>query len=184
MNRRLSFFALLLFATALAVPATSLAQSGPPARIREKKSGKFINGHDARDGRWDGRGPRRDKRGDRDDYDDEDDRRERGRKRHDRDRDGVDDRREIRRYAESVGYREGYRLGREDRLSGRRANYRDSGVYREATIGYRSEYGDIDRYRRSFREGFRRGYEDGYRDRSPRRRYEKIGDILGGVFGR
>ena len=25
----------------------------------KKKSGKFINGHDARDGRWDGRGPRR-----------------------------------------------------------------------------------------------------------------------------
>src|SRR5262245_65372198 len=27
-------------------------------RGNDKKSGKFINGHDARDGRWDGRGPR------------------------------------------------------------------------------------------------------------------------------
>lgn len=28
-------------------------------RHLKKKSNKFINGHDARDGRWDGRGPRR-----------------------------------------------------------------------------------------------------------------------------
>jgi hypothetical protein len=27
-------------------------------RFNDKKAGKFINGHDARDGRWDGRGPR------------------------------------------------------------------------------------------------------------------------------
>ena len=27
-------------------------------RSNDKKAGKFINGHDARDGRWDGRGPR------------------------------------------------------------------------------------------------------------------------------
>ena len=27
-------------------------------RFNDKKSEKFINGHDARDGRWDGRGPR------------------------------------------------------------------------------------------------------------------------------
>ena len=27
-------------------------------RFNDRKAGKFINGHDARDGRWDGRGPR------------------------------------------------------------------------------------------------------------------------------
>jgi hypothetical protein len=27
----------------------------------DKKCGKFVNCHDARDGRWDGRGPRRDR---------------------------------------------------------------------------------------------------------------------------
>jgi hypothetical protein len=35
-------------------------------RAHDKKAEKFINGHDARDGRWDGRGPRsryRDRRG-------------------------------------------------------------------------------------------------------------------------
>jgi hypothetical protein len=35
-------------------------------RVHNRKAGKFINGHDARDGRFDGRGPRggfRDRRG-------------------------------------------------------------------------------------------------------------------------
>ena len=67
-------------------------------RFNDKKSGKFINGHDARDGRWDGRGPRSrfgDRRGrdrrfifrdrwDRDDWRDrrrDDDWRRRGRRR-------------------------------------------------------------------------------------------------------
>ena len=41
-----------------ALPATSLAQGRGRGRGQEKKLDKFINGHDARDGRWDGRGPR------------------------------------------------------------------------------------------------------------------------------
>src|SRR5262245_11719833 len=55
-------------------------------RFNDKKAGKFINGHDARDGRWDGRGPRArfgDRR-DRDDWRDRD-RRFRFRDRWDRD---------------------------------------------------------------------------------------------------
>jgi hypothetical protein len=62
-------FALLI--TTLAV-VVNLALSGETyakqrrGRFNDKKAGKFINGHDARDGRWDGRGPRgrfRDRRG-------------------------------------------------------------------------------------------------------------------------
>jgi len=34
----------------------------------DKKCGKFVNCHDARDGRWDGRGPRRNHRYNRDRY--------------------------------------------------------------------------------------------------------------------
>lgn len=41
----------------LSLPATSLAQGRSRGRGQEKKLGKFVNGHDARDGRWDGRGP-------------------------------------------------------------------------------------------------------------------------------
>ncbi len=81
-------------------------------RFNDKKAGKFINGHDARDGRWDGRGPRsrfHDRRGRFDDrrdrFDDRrgrfDDRRDRfddRRGRFDDRRDRFDDRRGRRRY--------------------------------------------------------------------------------------
>lgn len=38
------------------LPAVSFAQGR--GRGQEKKLDRFVNGHDARDGRWDGRGPR------------------------------------------------------------------------------------------------------------------------------
>ena len=47
----------------LALPAVSMAQGRGRGRGRgpdlDKKCAKFVNCHDARDGRWDGRGPRR-----------------------------------------------------------------------------------------------------------------------------
>lgn len=53
---------------ALLMPVASMAD--PPHKRgryrdrRDRKEEKFINGHDARDGRWDGRGPRfRNRRG-------------------------------------------------------------------------------------------------------------------------
>ena len=54
-------FALLIIALAMVVNmALSDVTFGKQrhGRFNDKKSGKFINGHDARDGRWDGRGPR------------------------------------------------------------------------------------------------------------------------------
>src|SRR5262245_57310956 len=54
-------FSLLITILAIAV---NLAMSGETfakqrrGRFNDKKAEKFINGHDARDGRWDGRGPR------------------------------------------------------------------------------------------------------------------------------
>lgn len=39
-----------------AVPATNFAQGR--GRGQQKKADRFVNGHGARDGRWDGRGPR------------------------------------------------------------------------------------------------------------------------------
>src|SRR5512142_176577 len=57
--RRFTVFlaALVLFAS-LFVPAQVVAQGNGRGRGQAKKFGKFVNGHDARDGRWDGRGPR------------------------------------------------------------------------------------------------------------------------------
>ena len=60
-----AFFGLVLL---LAMPATSIAQGRGYGRGRgrgpdlDKKCAKFVNCHDARDGRWDGRGPNRESR--------------------------------------------------------------------------------------------------------------------------
>ena len=64
----------LAVAVFLALPALTFAQQG---RGRRNKNDVFVNGHDARDGRWDGRGPRRGQRDRRDrdgdgDYDSRD----------------------------------------------------------------------------------------------------------------
>jgi hypothetical protein len=163
----------------------TLALADPPqgkgkskASKQERKNAKFKNGHDARDGRWDGRGP-----SDHDDDDDDNYGRGKGRGRdRDRDNDGISNRTEIRRQALSNGYREGYSAGRDDRASGQSSSYDDHSVYRDATAGYRSSYGDENYYRSSFREGFRQGYNDGYRNRSSRS--GGLGGILGDILGR
>jgi hypothetical protein len=55
-NRKMLLVLASLFLLA-ALPATSLAQGRGRGRGQDKKLDKFVNGHDARDGRWDGRGP-------------------------------------------------------------------------------------------------------------------------------
>ncbi|HEX8685222.1 MAG TPA: hypothetical protein VF654_01935, partial [Pyrinomonadaceae bacterium] len=89
----------LAVAVFLALPALTFAQHG---RGRRNKDEVFVNGHDARDGRHDGRGPRRDRRDRRDvdgdgDYDRRDEyiiqqeRRNNGYGRDARDQDGDGD---------------------------------------------------------------------------------------------
>ncbi len=60
---RIAIVALIVM---MAMPVTSLAKNQGRGRGRgrdfdrfDRKCGKFVNCHDARDGRWDGRGPRR-----------------------------------------------------------------------------------------------------------------------------
>ncbi len=58
LNKRTAIWAaLLLLVFAVGAPS-ALAQGRGRGRGQDKKAGKFKNGHDARDGRWDGRGPR------------------------------------------------------------------------------------------------------------------------------
>ena len=102
-NRKIVLVLVSLFLLA-AVPALASAQGRGRGRGQEKKLGKFINGHDARDGRWDGRGPRSTRVGRRIQDDDNFFQRRRGRRsngnfvsrnrrgRVDRDRDGDVDR--------------------------------------------------------------------------------------------
>lgn len=181
--------AILMLIFAVGAPSVALAQGKGRGRGQEKKAGKFKNGHDARDGRWDGRGPR----GDRDDRydDDDDDYRYRdddyryGRNR--RGNDGYYDRSDVRRQAQSIGYQEGYRAGQDDSARGRGYDLESHNTYRDATAGYNNSYGDIEYYRSNFREAYRQGYEDGYRNRDSRSgRYgrSRVGTILGDILGR
>jgi hypothetical protein len=74
-NKRQGVFAISVMSLllALAVPATTMAQGRLRGRhngdwsnrnwSNSKKYGKFVNGHDARDGRWDSRGARGDRVG-------------------------------------------------------------------------------------------------------------------------
>lgn len=170
--------AVFALAALLALPALALAD---PKQKRGRGRGKptevFVNGHDARDGRRDNKGHKHKNR-DRDRYDDDD--YYNGRRPRD---DRYGDRAELRNRALSYGYREGYEEGREDRRNGEGYEFRDEGEYRDASAGYRDQYGDFGLYQRYFREGFERGYRDGYENRASQRG-GGLGDILGGIFGR
>lgn len=80
------------------------------------------------------------------------------------DRDGRNDRNQSYRIAQENGYRDGVRHGQDDRNRNRRFDYQNSSDFRDASRGYRSEYGNRDAYRNAYREGFRRGYEEAYRN--------------------
>jgi len=62
-KRKVLFLIVFSLALAIALPATAFGQGRGNGRGRgpdlDKKCGKFVNCHDARDGRWDGRGPQR-----------------------------------------------------------------------------------------------------------------------------
>ena len=57
-NHRILFLTILSIVLAFVLPAIALGQGRGRGRGEEKKFYKFVNGHDARDGRWDGRGRR------------------------------------------------------------------------------------------------------------------------------
>jgi hypothetical protein len=180
------WIAFLALMVAVALPAAAYGQGRGRGRGNKDKCDKFVNCHDARDGRVDGRGPRSDRVYD-DQYDYDYGRGQRGRNRRDDDdyRNGGYNRNDIERQALDIGYREGYRAGRDDRNDGRRYSYDDHDTYRDATAGYRSSYGDRELYRRYFQEGYRRGYDEGYRNRSGSGTgRSRVRDILGDIIGR
>jgi hypothetical protein len=64
-RQNLVSFAMIALLLVLALPGYAFANQrgrgrGRDHNWRDRKCGKFVNCHDARDGRWDGRGPRRD----------------------------------------------------------------------------------------------------------------------------
>ena len=160
-NKRQNFFArvgMLVLVAFMALPLTASAQNN--GRGRGKPTDVFVNGHDARDGRWDKNNGQR--RGD-DNYgrNDQYDRNRRGRN---WDRyGGYGGSFQLRQTALNAGYNNGIQEGRKDRSRGDRFDYRDEGDFQRATEDYSSRLGDRELYKRYFREGFANGYEDGYR---------------------
>ena len=158
-NKRQKFFArvgMLALVAFLALPLTAFAQNN--GRGRGKPTEVFVNGHDARDGRWDkNNGQRRDDYGRNDQYD-------RNRRGRNWDRyGGYGGSFQLRQTALNAGYNNGIQEGRKDRSRGDRFDYRDEGDFQKATEDYSSRLGDRELYKRYFREGFANGYEDGYR---------------------
>jgi flagellar biosynthesis/type III secretory pathway protein FliH len=68
--------------------------------------------------------------------------------------------------AQVPAYREGYdrglRAGEEDSRRNQSFDFTDESDYRRADAGYRSQYGNRDRYRADFRRGYEEGYRAGY----------------------
>ena len=134
---------MLVLAVFLVLPVSAFAQG----RGRGKPTDVFVNGHDARDGRWD-RNDRRDRN----------DRNDRWGRNNDFGRGSF----QLRQTALNAGYNNGIEEGRKDRRRGERFEFRDEGDYQRATEDYSSRLGDRELYRRYFREGFANGYRAGY----------------------
>lgn len=180
---------MLAMATFLALPAVTLAQGRGHGR---NKNDVFVNGHDARDGRYDGRGPRRDD----DRRDDDQWRRDRRRDRRDRDRDyDRDDEYTRRQQQRNDGY--GNYGGYGNRGYGNYGNYGRYGGYTQSqqtalNAGYnegvkegrkdrsRGTYHDLEDFgayrkattdynsrigdRYEYQQYYRQGFSNGYRD--------------------
>jgi hypothetical protein len=185
LHRRTALWAAILMLL-FVVGAPAVAQGQGRGRGQDKKAGKFKNGHDARDGRWDGRGPQgnRSDRYDDDDYRYNDDDYRYGRNRRTGGNGGTYNRTDIRRQAQSNGYQEGLRAGQDDRARGSSYSLESHNTYRDATAGYNSSYGDIELYRNAFRQGYRQGYDEGYRYGGGRGGRSRVGTILGDILGR
>ena len=69
---------------------------------------------------------------------------------------------DVYRMAGEQGYRDGVDHGAEHAREGKRYSPESARHYKDATAGYRSEYGNKDAYKQAYREGFRQGYDVGY----------------------
>ena len=85
---------------------------------------------------------------------------------------------EARRVAYDNGYREGLKEGDNDGRQRDRFEYRDERDFQRADAGYHRSFGDVERYRQSFRAGFIDGYSAGFA------RYSRGSDRRGYPDGR
>ena len=67
-----------------------------------------------------------------------------------------------RRAAYDNGFREGAKQGEKDGRKGSVFAYQDEKTFQRADKGYSRDYGEIERYRQSFRSGYAAGYSESY----------------------
>ena len=103
--------------------------------------------------------------------------------RNDRNRDYGRYGNDIYRIAQDQGYRDGVDHGAEQAREGKRYNPESTRHYKDATSGYRSEYGNKDAYKQAYREGFRQGYDEGYRRYGGGYGRRNSRNILGNILG-
>lgn len=81
-----------------------------------------------------------------------------------------------RRAAHDNGFREGASQGEKDGRKRDRFAYQDEKTFQRADKGYHREFGDLERYRQSFRSGYAAGYSEGYQRVAPRGGYGDYGN--------
>jgi flagellar biosynthesis/type III secretory pathway protein FliH len=69
---------------------------------------------------------------------------------------------DARRAAYDTGYREGVKEGAKEGRRNEVFRYQDEKTYQRADKGYHREFGDLERYRQSFRTGYAAGYSESY----------------------
>jgi hypothetical protein len=69
---------------------------------------------------------------------------------------------DARRAAYDNGYREGLKEGASEGRKNERFRYEDERTFQRADKGYHREFGDLERYRQSFRPGYAAGYSEAY----------------------
>jgi hypothetical protein len=69
---------------------------------------------------------------------------------------------DVDRVAYDNGYRDGRRAGERDARDRRSFSYNRHDDWRNGDDGYRREFGNFDRYRRTYRNGFETAYSDSY----------------------
>lgn len=74
-----------------------------------------------------------------------------------------------RRAAYDIGVREGAKQGEKDGRKGNVFAYQDERMFQRADKGYRRDFGDIERYRQSFRSGYAAGYSESHQRYAPAR---------------
>jgi flagellar biosynthesis/type III secretory pathway protein FliH len=74
---------------------------------------------------------------------------------------------DARRAAYDNGYREGLKEGDKDGRKNDAFRYEDERTFQRADNGYHREFGELDRYRQSFRSGYAAGYSEAYQRHAP-----------------